>query len=82
MYATSYLHFPKILLCNSYTVLHVLNVSCELLNSVSNSFGSRTTGITEDLMSSPSRVSTRLAVEEPGEPCRSQRRKGGVARAK
>lgn len=45
------------------TVLHVLNVSCELLNSVGNSFGSRTTGITGDLMSSSGRVSARLAVE-------------------
>lgn len=44
-------------------VLHVLNVSCELLNSVGNSFGSRTTGITGDLMSSSGRVSERLAVE-------------------
>jgi len=49
------------------TVLHVLNVSCELLNSVGNSFGSRTTGITGDLMSSSGRVSVRLAREKSRE---------------
>lgn len=63
VYGTSYLCFSKHSFLQFIHVLHVLNVSCELFNSVGNSFGSRTTGITEDLMSSSDRISARLAVE-------------------
>lgn len=45
---------------------HISDVSYELLNSASNSFGSRTIGITEGLMSFWSRAAVQVAVTESG----------------